>query len=84
MSATYTTAHGNARSLTHLGRPGIEPASSWMPCQSDWFFAESQWEPWGFFVCLFWGFLVVDFVRLGLHLQYVEVPRPGMELMPQQ
>ena len=26
----YTTAHGNARSLTHWERPGIEPASSWM------------------------------------------------------
>ena len=30
MSATYTTAHGNARSLTHLGSPGIEPMSSWV------------------------------------------------------
>ena len=29
-SATYTTAHGNARFLTHWGRPGIKPASSWM------------------------------------------------------
>ena len=28
-SATYTTAHGNAGSLTHRGKPGIEPASSW-------------------------------------------------------
>ena len=26
----YTTAHGNARSLTHRARPGIEPASSWV------------------------------------------------------
>ena len=25
---TYTT-HGNARSLTHRARPGIEPATSW-------------------------------------------------------
>ena len=25
-----TTAHSNARSLTHCVRPGIEPASSWM------------------------------------------------------
>ena len=24
-SATYTTAHGNTRSLTHKVRPGIEP-----------------------------------------------------------
>jgi len=29
-SATYTTAHSNARSLTHGARPGIEPASSWI------------------------------------------------------
>ena len=29
MSATYTTVHGNARSLTHGVRPGVEPASSW-------------------------------------------------------
>ena len=29
MSATYTTAHGNARSLTHWARPGIKPATSW-------------------------------------------------------
>ena len=28
-SATYTTAHGNTRSLTHWARPGIEPATSW-------------------------------------------------------
>ena len=30
MSVTYTTAHGNARSLTHWVRAGIKPASSWM------------------------------------------------------
>ena len=29
-SATYTIAHGNARSLTHWWRPGIKPASSWI------------------------------------------------------
>ena len=27
---TYTTAHHNARSLTHGARPGIEPKSSWI------------------------------------------------------
>ena len=26
---TYTTAHGNTRSLTHWVRPGIEPTTSW-------------------------------------------------------
>ena len=29
MSANYTTAHGNARSLTHQVRPRIELATSW-------------------------------------------------------
>ena len=29
-SSTYTTAHGNTRSLTHWARPGFEPASSWI------------------------------------------------------
>ena len=28
-SVTYTAAYGNAGSLTHWARPGIEPASSW-------------------------------------------------------
>ena len=28
-SATYTTAHGNAGSLTHWARPGIELSTSW-------------------------------------------------------
>ena len=28
--ATYTTAHGNARTLTHRLRSGIEPTFSWI------------------------------------------------------
>ena len=28
-SATYTTTHSNAGSLTHWAGPGIEPATSW-------------------------------------------------------
>ena len=28
--ATYTTGHGNAGSLTHWARPGIELMSSWI------------------------------------------------------
>ena len=39
MSATYTTAHGHAGSLTHCARPGIEP-TSW----SGLLITESQWE----------------------------------------
>ena len=30
VSSTYTTAHGNAGSLTQWARPGIKSASSWM------------------------------------------------------
>ena len=30
MSSTYTTAHGNVRSLTHRAKPGIEPETSWL------------------------------------------------------
>ena len=30
MSATYTTVHSNAGSLTHCMRSRIEPVSSWM------------------------------------------------------
>ena len=29
ISANYDAACGNARSLTHRARPGVEPASSW-------------------------------------------------------
>ena len=30
VSVTYTTAHGNDRSLTHWARPEIEPTFSWI------------------------------------------------------
>ena len=30
VSSTYTTAHGNAQSLIHWARPGMEPWSLWM------------------------------------------------------
>ena len=35
---TYTTAHGNVRSLSHWAKPGIKPASSWIPvkCLTHW------------------------------------------------
>ena len=38
----YTTAHGNAGSLTHCTRPGIEPASAWI--LEGFITAEPQWE----------------------------------------
>ena len=42
MSATYTTAHGNPRSLTHWVRPGIKPATSWILV--GFITTEPQWE----------------------------------------
>ena len=42
MSMIYTTAHGNARSLTYWARPGIKPTSSWMLVRLVT--AEPQWE----------------------------------------
>ena len=41
-SATYTTAHSNAGSLTHWVRPGIEPVSSWILVR--FFTTEPQWK----------------------------------------
>ena len=43
LSATYTTAHGNARTLTHWVRPGIKPMSSWTLV--GFVTSELQWEP---------------------------------------
>ena len=42
MSATCTTVHGNARSLTHRARPRIEPVSSWILVR--FLSTEPQWE----------------------------------------
>ena len=39
---TYTTAHGNAGSLTHWVRPGIKPATSWFLC--GFVSTVPQWE----------------------------------------
>ena len=50
-SAAYTTAHGNAGSLTHWAGPEIKPASSWVLVR----FAttEAQWELW--YITLYGG-----------------------------
>ena len=45
-SATYTTAHGNAGSLTHWARPGIEPATSWFLVRFI-----NHWAPTGTPIC---------------------------------
>ena len=56
-SATYTTAHGNAGSLTHWARPGIKPTSSWMLVR---FVSAELWQElpkslFGFSLFLFFG-----------------------------
>ena len=91
-SVTYTTAHGNAGSLTHWARLGIQPASSWMLVR--FISTEPLWELQGMGL---WIFLVFFMKRspyqnfflsfliyfVWLHLQHVEVPRPGTESEPQ-
>ena len=42
VSATYTTAHRNARSLTCWAKPGIEPETSWFLVRFD--STEPRWE----------------------------------------
>ena len=56
MSATYTTAHGNARSLTHRMRPGIKPETSWF------LVGVVSIEPW--WELLFLKFFIVIFITL--------------------
>ena len=54
MSSTYTTAHGNSRSLTHWARPRIKPTSSWIRVGV----LTHQPLPFYLFICLFWVSLV--------------------------
>ena len=83
-SATYTTAHGNARSLTHWVRPGIEPATLWflvgfvnhcatmeIPCLSTFYISVFLFISHVLFSC---------FLFSGLHLQHMEDPQLGAEL----
>ena len=41
MSATYTRAHSNTGSLTHWAKPGIKPASPWIPVR---FISAEPWQ----------------------------------------
>ena len=68
-SAIYTTAHGNARSLTYWERPRIEPATSWI---LDLFPLNTKRNVW------FLGLFVL------LHPQHMEIPKPGIKPKPQQ
>ena len=45
-SATYTTAHGNTRSLTHGARPGIKPSYSWILVRFVTCWATMGTPPW--------------------------------------
>ena len=67
-SSTCTTVHGNAGSLTHWVRPGIKPATSWLPFRfistvPRWEFLESS--------------LYLS-ISLPLNLACQEFPLPGL------
>ena len=80
-SATYTTTQSNARFLTHWGRPGIKPATSWFLV--GFVSAEPRWELHVF--CFKWDlqclFQVLCLFVLP-HRQYVGNPGPGIEPTP--
>jgi len=79
LSATYTTAHSNTKSLTHWARPGIEPASSWMLVRFI-----NRWAMTGtpaklyihkfVFIC-YASFLELDFIMYSLYHLVLEVNR---------
>ena len=80
-SMTYTTAHSNARSLTHCARPRIEPETSWFLVRFV-----NHWATMGtpkelVFTCLCFSFFLSFFWP---SLQHAEIRRPGIELLPQQ
>ena len=64
-SAIYTTAHGNARSLTHWARPGIEPAISWMVTSKIRFH------------CTTTGTLIPPFLKIIFKLQIISDIQKG-------
>ena len=77
MCDLHTTAHGNAGSLTHWVRPGVEPTTLWFLV--GFISALPQRElllfPFlSFFLSLFF------FYFFGLHLQHMEIPRLGVKL----
>ena len=89
-SATHTTAHSNARSLTHWAIPGIKPATSWFLVG---IISAVPW--WKFHLCPFFNhvflvelykffiyfiFIFFFFVFfLGPNPQHMDVPRLGVE-----
>ena len=93
LSLTYTTAHGNVRSLTHWVRPRIKPKSSWILV--GFVTTEPQWElhPTCIFkmVPMMFQYLLPPFVpKKNLIIQsrfyffwphpwHAEISRPGIE-----
>ena len=74
VSATYTTAHGNARSFTHWARPGIEPATSWflVGFVNPWAMRGTSWDY--LLLCIrlswswhCWHFWLTIFMCVGLY-----------------
>ena len=72
----YTTAHGNARPLTHGAGPGIETTSSWILVRFVTTEAQRELLYRAYFI-LFYFILFFGF--LGPHLRHMEVPRLGVE-----
>ena len=60
-------SHSNTRSLTHWGRPGIEPATSWFLV--GFVSPEPQWE-----------LLLLLFCSLHTHVQHMAVPRLRVQM----
>ena len=64
MSVTYS--HSNAGSLTHLVRPGIEPATSWLPVR----FVSAGPRRELLFFCFLWSHLWhMEVLRLGVKME---------------
>ena len=78
-SMTYTTAHHNARSLTHWAGPGIGPESSWMLL--GFITNEPRWE---LSPCCILNFglpsLYILWSVCGLYVQYFSPCLPGEKL----
>ena len=62
LSATYSTAHGNDKSLTHRARPEIEHVSLWILVR--FISAESQWELFSFFFFFFFFLSLIIYMTL--------------------
>ena len=79
---TYcTTVHGNAGSLTHGGRTGIEPASSWIPVGFVSTAPQRELPSTFLFIFHFILFMyLLIFVFLGLHPLHMELPRLGGQI----